>query len=106
MTTITLDATAWRQPADIWRALLPALGAPAWHGHSLDALYDSLVADLNERRAPLSVEVVHADSVPREVRDYMVRIGIVFTDARAHYHRDVRFHVVDARSSISPAARP
>ena len=41
---ITLDAATWREFRDIYAALLPAMGAPDWHGPNLDAVYDALVA--------------------------------------------------------------
>lgn len=95
LSQITLDAAGWRSPADIWDALLPALGAPASHGPNLDALFDCLVAGLTDRPLPAQIRIVHADGTPAEVRDYLARIRIVFDDARAQYGVKSRFIVPD-----------
>ncbi|WP_374651829.1 barstar family protein [Rhizorhabdus sp.] len=40
---IQLDASEWLTPRDFYRALLAELGAPEWHGWSIDALIDSMI---------------------------------------------------------------
>jgi RNAse (barnase) inhibitor barstar len=42
MRIIELDAENWETAIDFYKALLPALGAPEWHGYSPDALIDSM----------------------------------------------------------------
>lgn len=43
MTHLELDASEWFTPFDFYRALLTELGAPEWHGCSIDALVDSMI---------------------------------------------------------------
>jgi RNAse (barnase) inhibitor barstar len=91
MVVIRLDARGWRGPADIYDALLPALGAPDWHGRNLDALYDSLSSDINALEPPFSVLVEHCDGLPDEVSDYLAKMESVFTDAAKDFGHEVSF---------------
>ncbi|KQN92924.1 hypothetical protein ASE95_09930 [Sphingomonas sp. Leaf231] len=81
MSLIRLDARDWRTREQFWAALLPALGAPDWHGPNLDALYDGLVAGENRVRPPLSVEICTTTPLPAALMAYLARVGIVFEDA-------------------------
>jgi RNAse (barnase) inhibitor barstar len=81
VTIIRLDAAGWETAADLWAALLPALGAPEWHGNSLDALFDSIVAGLNRVQPPMVVELVGAARASAAVVSYVTRIREVFDDA-------------------------
>lgn len=101
---ITLDAAAWRDVRDIYAAMLPALGAPEWHGPNLDAVYDALVAghyralvvsrtdpsDGEARQRPFRVTVTNADQASAAVCVYLARLVTVFDDARAQYGVDAR----------------
>jgi hypothetical protein len=64
--TIELDATSWKDGADFSKSLLPALGAPSWHGNSVDALIDSIVyGDINAVDPPFTIRITgwrHAPS--------------------------------------------
>jgi RNAse (barnase) inhibitor barstar len=58
MHEIVLDGSSWRSVEDFYAALLPALGAPDWHGRNLDALNDSLRSqDLNQVNPPLAITI-------------------------------------------------
>ena len=81
MNVIRLDARGWQVREDLWDALLPALGAPDWHGHSLDALFDSFVAGLNRVAPPLTVEIAGLARAPAALVAYATRIREVFDDA-------------------------
>jgi len=81
VTVVRLDAAGWKTAADLWAALLPALGAPDWHGNSLDALFDSLVARLNRVQPPMIIELVGAAQATAAVVAYVTRIREVFDDA-------------------------
>ncbi|MBB3472801.1 barstar family protein [Sphingomonas sp. BK345] len=81
--TLRLDARGWDSREAMWRALLDALGAPAWHGDSLDALFDSLVSGLNRVRPPLLLELVGAAQCPAALVAYLTRVREVFADAGA-----------------------
>ena len=39
---ILLDGRLWQSRADFFAAFFPAVQAPDWHGHNLDALNDSV----------------------------------------------------------------
>lgn len=104
---ITLDAAAWRDFRDIYAAMLPALGAPEWHGPNLDAVYDALVAghysavavprpdpsELKACRRPLRVTVTNAEQASAAVRAYLARLVTVFDDAHAQYGVDARLMI-------------
>ncbi|MBB6503337.1 RNAse (barnase) inhibitor barstar [Sphingomonas endophytica] len=81
LSLIRLDARGWQRREDFWAALLPALGAPDWHGPNLDALYDGLVAGENRVRPPLTVEIVVSTPFPVPLTTNLDRVRNVFADA-------------------------
>lgn len=50
---VSLSGCAGR--TEVWVRLLAALGAPAWHGQGLDALWDGLTGELFPRPAAVVV---------------------------------------------------
>ncbi|MDP1701538.1 MAG: barstar family protein [Aestuariivirga sp.] len=71
---INLDADGWKSQEDFFIALLPKLGAPNWHGHNLDALWDSLVAgQINSTKPPYSITVINVDRIPDILVAYLVK---------------------------------
>ena len=91
MRLIRLDATKWRLEDDIWPDLLRALEAPDWHGHNLDALWDTIREGasqmpeghyINGLQPPFHIEVTGLDRAPREVRLLLGRIRSVIDEAR------------------------
>ncbi len=40
---IDLDAEEWQSVLAFYKALLSGIGAPLWHGHSVNAVIDSIV---------------------------------------------------------------
>jgi RNAse (barnase) inhibitor barstar len=94
MKVITLDASAWRSPDDFYSAILPQLGAPDWHGRSLDALNDSLGGgDVNSLEPPFKVEVAGSEALPEPMRDFLAKVERVFADVRAEAHEDIDFQL-------------
>lgn len=92
MKVIRLDGSGWRSTEDFYSALLPQLGAPAWHGQSLDALEESLRdGDINEVGPPLRVIVADA---PESMRDFLSNVAAVFDDVRAETQADLGFETV------------
>jgi RNAse (barnase) inhibitor barstar len=82
MKEIRLEASKWKTRDDFYDALLPALGAPAWHGRSLDALNDSIGSDeINELRLPFRLLLVGADAIPSELRIYLKKFAEVVAAA-------------------------
>jgi RNAse (barnase) inhibitor barstar len=72
MKEITLDATTWSDRDDFYDALLPALGAPEWHGRNLDALSDTLGEDgINEVKPPFHIRIISVASVSLELLSYL-----------------------------------
>ena len=81
VTVVRLDAARWETAADLWAALLPALGAPEWHGPSLDALFDSIVARLNRVQPPMVIELAGVARAGPAAVAYVTRIREVLNDA-------------------------
>ena len=92
LTIVTLQAAGWQTSDDLWSALLQALGAPEWHGNSLDALFDSLVAKLNTIKPPLVVEFVGLARATPAIVAYATRIPGVFNDAAAETGDAIDLH--------------
>lgn len=91
MKEITLDASTWRLREDFFDALLPAIGAPAWHGRNLDALAESFGEDdILAIRGPLQIKITNSRSAPSELRDYLAKFEDMMTDLRKdHDHGPV-----------------
>jgi RNAse (barnase) inhibitor barstar len=81
MKEIRLDAAKWETRGDFYDALLPALGAPEWHGRNLDALNDSNGSDeINEVHLPFRFLLVGTDTVPSELRSYLKKFAELVAD--------------------------
>lgn len=93
MTNIDLDASTWSSPDDVYATLLAALGSPDWHGHNLDALWDSLTSDINVVSPPLRVTVWHADRLEAPIAALLARVSELFSDAREERGLDVGFRI-------------
>jgi RNAse (barnase) inhibitor barstar len=80
---IYLDATNWRISDDFYLALLPKLGAPGWHGHNLDALWDTLTdGQINQVNPPLEIFIRGMSLAPFEVHRVVVRFSELMVQAR------------------------
>ena len=78
---IELDALDWIGAEDFYSALLSELKAPEWHGHNLDALWDSIVeGDINEVEPPFVVRIYNLQS--DTVKDFLKKVETLFVDAR------------------------
>ena len=81
MKQIELNASGWQEADDFYDALLPQLGAPAWHGRNLDALEDSIfVGDINAVEPPFHISISGTDTLSPAMRDFLARVRAVFTD--------------------------
>lgn len=94
MPLIRLDARSWTTRDDLRRALLPALGAPAWHGPNLDALFDGLVAGENRVRPPITVEIEVDAPLSEQLAGYLDRVRGVFDDAARETGLPIALRVV------------
>jgi RNAse (barnase) inhibitor barstar len=84
---IMLDGLGWTKPDDFYSALLPRLRAPAWHGHNLDALWDSIVSgDINGLNPPFAVCLYNTSNFSPELSGLIERVAKLFEDAQ---HADV-----------------
>ncbi len=81
MNLIRLDMAGWKSPDDFYHAVLPALGAPDWHGRNLDALYDSLSSDINRVSPPLRIELTGMELLRSEMQEFLSRVSEVCSDA-------------------------
>lgn len=80
---ITLDGAGWARPDDFYSALLPRLHAPSWHGHNLDALWDSVTSDnINGLNPPFAVRLYNTADFSSEMAGYMERVAKLFEDAQ------------------------
>jgi RNAse (barnase) inhibitor barstar len=81
MTEIMLDATAWQSRDDLYAELLPALGAPSWHGHNLDALDESFRAGgILRVEYPLLIFIRNLDNIQPSIRGYLTKLASLITD--------------------------
>ena len=86
---ITLDASGWTSRDDFYDALLPALGAPDWHGRNLDALYDSIGSgEINQVGPPLRVRINGWNPSPA-MTEFFEKVRQVFVDAHIEHGQDV-----------------
>jgi RNAse (barnase) inhibitor barstar len=94
MKEIVLDSAAWHSAEDFFHALLPELDAPGWHGHNLNALYDSLAGGINEVEPPFRVIVQNAAHLSEDMVSFLAGVSAVFADARREFGVDVAFEVI------------
>jgi RNAse (barnase) inhibitor barstar len=93
MQLIRLDAAGWRSPDDFYSALLPELGAPDWHGRNLNALYDSLMGDINCLEPPFEIEIEGAAELPQNMKAFLDEVISVFEDARTEFGAEVSLKI-------------
>jgi len=80
---ITLSGVHWRTPDDFYNALLPSLGAPGWHGHNLDALWDSITGgDINQVNPPFVVRITGVRQMPVNCKTLVDRFVALISRAR------------------------
>ena len=55
-------------PLDFYAAMLPAIGAPAWHGESIAAINDSMIGGgINKLKPPYAVRIHNLYGTPADV---------------------------------------
>lgn len=83
---INLDGGSWRGVLDFYEAVFGALDSPRWHGHSPDALVDSIVwGGINGRQPPYRI-IVTSLSDP-EIRDHVALCGRCIAQSRQEYRQ-------------------
>ena len=88
MRVIELNAAKWRSKLDFYDALLNAIGAPPGHGHSANALVDSMIwGGMNAVEPPYTVRIVGTAKLPDDIRNTIELVKQDLTDARAEFRR-------------------
>ena len=83
MTEIVIDGAEWKTAADFYSAFLGAVEAPEWHGHNLDALWDSITrGGINGRNLPYTVRVLGTARMAPEARMMLDRFRSLVEDAK------------------------
>jgi hypothetical protein len=102
MHIIPLDATNWTSILDFFDAVLPAIGAPAGHGHSVDALIDSMIwGGMNALEPPYTVRISGTGEAPENVRDKIELVKQALAEARAEF-RARQGHDVEVQLETYP----
>jgi hypothetical protein len=100
MRIIELDAGNWTTVIDFCEALLAALGAPEWHGESIDALIDSMIwGGINDVEPPYTVRICSVRNLPKDVLEYIEQLKSSLARARAEFNQQ-RGHDVDVQLDI------
>jgi RNAse (barnase) inhibitor barstar len=83
-TQIDLDGSRWRTKADFYDAILPALGAPSWHGRNLDALDDTIRGDdINQVRLPFAIHIRGLAAMGADARATVAQFAQLIADCKA-----------------------
>jgi RNAse (barnase) inhibitor barstar len=79
-----ISAAGWKTPDDFYIAFLAAVGAPPWHGHNLDALWDSITGgDINRMNAPFRVRIIGIGQTPEGCKRLIDRFRTLMQEASA-----------------------
>lgn len=72
MKVIALEGGRWASLDDLFEDLLPALGAPDWHGRNHAALIDSIgVGDINAIEPPYVLRVTGGKHMAPQVLEFL-----------------------------------
>ena len=73
--------------SDFYSDYLAAVAAPEWHGHNLDALWDSLTGgDINQRNPPFHIQICATAHMGDDVRETVERFKALVCEAKAAGH--------------------
>jgi hypothetical protein len=77
MQLMELHVESMASAVDFMDALKKVIGAPDWHGDSVDAFLDSMIHhdDINALKAPSTIRIVGADKLGREAQDAIRRLA-------------------------------
>ena len=79
---IIVDAAGWFEPVHFYRVVLPLLGAPGWHGHNLDALWDSVTSNINDVQPPYTLIIKNSSQMSGEMTHFLSEVRSLFQQAR------------------------
>ena len=78
-----LDGRHWQDANDFYDAFFVAVGAPKWHGRSLDALNDSIGAgQINRIETPYTIVVRGYEQMAPRARQFVDRVREVIDSLR------------------------
>jgi RNAse (barnase) inhibitor barstar len=81
---VVIDVSACSSTQDFYSLPLAGLGAPAWHGKNLDALWDTISSDdINDVRAAFTVHFINVQNAQLELKSLVEKIGEIIDEARA-----------------------
>ena len=81
---IEVDASDWTSSCDLYKAILPKLGAPAWHGDSVNALTESMVwGEINALEPPYTLRILGAAKLSADLVEELNWLKEGVQEARA-----------------------
>ena len=84
---IEVDASWWASKLDLYQAILPALGAPDWHGKNMNALIESIVGgEINVVEPPYTLRIRGTTNLPTGVAEKLDYLREGVADAREESH--------------------
>ena len=97
-----IDARHCEDEDALWTALLSGLQAPNWHGHNLDALWDSLiVGDILGQPPPQRIFLHLPDPPPPALLSLLDRLQGLFAEAGIRQGTRLTLHL----SHLAPNTR-
>jgi hypothetical protein len=85
MQIVELHADDWVTAIDCVNALKKAIGAPNWHGSSVDAFLDSMIYhdDINALKSPYTIRIGGVDKAKPEAQDAIRRLAQLINERGA-----------------------
>jgi hypothetical protein len=82
MQIVELHAEDWITAMDFFGALKTAVGAPDWHGDSVDAFLDSMIHhdDINALKVPYTIRISGASKAGMEAQNAMRLLASVIDE--------------------------
>jgi len=72
-----------KTPDDFYAAFLTAIGAPKWHGHNMDAIWDSITGgDINQTNPPYRVRITGISRMPHDCHELTGRFVALLMSAK------------------------
>ena len=102
MKIIELDAEKWTTLHDFYNALLACIGAPKWHGMSIDALIDSMIwGGINAVEPPYTIRIRNVGQLPKDVLNAVELAKSALAEGRADFNRR-EGHDVEVQLELVP----
>ena len=94
MQEIVISASELKTADDFYDAFLAAVGAPSWHGHNLDALWDSIVTgSINQIEPPYRVKILGVDRASAACKQMIDRFVSLISEANNNEGTPVEVHL-------------